>query len=467
MKTPLALAGLVLGFLVLATTAGARSAATVAKPLKVRGGIGHLVAPGDRLNFAYTVYSGSNSVRGTLYVRNDRQRAFARLPLTRSNGYRTRIAARMIRGKQLLYYAVFRDPRSGRTLKLPAAGTRAPAVAWVLGKPVVIRLGTHRFGETRSAEAVVARARADEVGWDINEAEGFHLGPQTLQVGSDGSVWLEDSFNNRLLVWKPGHPEGFARSVPVPYGAGISDVAFGPAGTLYVTRTLRDPARVVLDRLNASSGQLLWENRIGLEYAGGPTGDSYPVIGSGSPLRLGPDGTLYYLVMTGLPGDEWGWMPVATPAGRPLAPRAQLSRIHFPFQPAGGGLRLLGPELYTPRDDTAPHEARYALVDRRGRLVRAWRVLSRSELNFHMTVPDLVGGDPVIALDFRPQGAGGGWEYEVLRLGPHRVVRFSLSRQVWGDLNVMPDLRVGRDGRLYQLASSPTAGVTISRYSFR
>jgi hypothetical protein len=224
---------------------------------------------------------------------------------------------------------------------------------------------------------------------------------------------------------------------------------------------------VVLDRVNASSGQLVWETRVGLEYAGGPTGDSYPVIGSGSPLRLGPDGRLYYLVMTGLPGDEWGWMPVATAAGRPLAPRAQLSGIHFPFQPAGRGLRLVGPELYTPREDAAPHEARYALVDRRGRLVRAWRVLSRSEFNLHMTVPDLVGGDPLIVLDFRSQRAGGGWEYEVLRLGPHRAVRFSLSREVWGDLNAMPDLRVGRDGSLYQLATSPTAGVAISRYSLR
>jgi hypothetical protein len=42
--------------------------------------------------------------------------------------------------------------------------------------------------------------------------------------------------------------------------------------------------------------------------------------------------------------------------------------------------------------------------------------------------------------------------------------RFSLSRSKWGD-QFSADLRVGPDGRLYQLASSPATGVLISRYS--
>ena len=288
-------------------------------------------------------------------------------------------------------------------------------------------------------------------------------------MGSDGSIWLEDSFDNRLLVWKPGAPDRFARSVPVPYGAGISDVAFGPSGTLYVTRKLVDPVRLVLDKLDATSGRLLWERRIGREYAGGPTGDSYPVIGSDSPLRVGPDGTLRYGVMTGLPGDEWGWLPVATPAGRPLPPAAQLAGMDWPYQSVAGGLRLLGPEFHVPPQGTAPHEVRYALVDRRGRLVRAWRVVSRTELDFiHTIVPSLVGGQPVVVLDFRnSEGAGETWEYEILRLGAHGAsVRFSLPRAVWGD-GSLDDLRIGPDGKLYQLATSPTTGVLISRYPLR
>lgn len=435
-------------------------------PLDVRGGMVHLLVPGDSVAAQYSVHSGSQRVRGTLYVRSDRQKAFAHLPLTRPHDFRSAVPARFLRGQRLFYYAVFHDPKSGRSLTLPKGGARAPATAWILRKAILVRLGSHRFGETRQPEAIVARARADEVGWDINEA--FHLGPQTLQVGSDGSIWLEDSFNNRLLVWSSGHPDRFARSVPVPYGAGISDVAFGPAGTLYVTRKLVDPVRLVLDKLDATSGRLLWEHRIGREYAGGPNGDSYPVIGSDSPLRVDPDGTLRYGVMTGLPGDEWGWLPVATPAGKPLPAAAQLAGLDWPHQSVSGGLRLLGPEFSAPRQDTAPHEARYALLDRRGRLVRAWRVVSRTELDFiHTIVPSLVGGQPVVVLDFHNSQGAGTWEYEILRLGPHGAsTQFSLARAVWGD-GSLDDLRIGPDGKLYQLATAPTTGVLISRYGLR
>jgi hypothetical protein len=190
------------------------------------------------------------------------------------------------------------------------------------------------------------------------------------------------------------------------------------------------------------------------------------VLGVNSPLRTGPDGTLYCLVFMGLLGDEWGWMPVATPAGRPLAPAAQRRGTHWPFQPVAGGLRLIGPEVFTPHEDMATHEVRYALIDRRDRLVRAWRVRSDTELNFHQTVPDLVGGDPVIVLDFRAEVGGVmKWEYEVLRLGPHGArVRLPLSHALWGD-TALPDLRVGPDGKLYQLATSRETGVVISRYS--
>ena len=452
-------------FLIAATVLGvaispAAASSHAAKPLVARGGLAQLVVPGDRAIARYTVYEGSNAVQGTLYVRNDLQKTFARLPLRRSSNYNVRIPTRLIRGHHLFYYAVMKDPRSHKSLRIPASDT---AATWVLDKPVVVKLGTHRFGETKAPEAVVARARADEVGWDINEELGFHVGPQTLQVGSDGSAWLEDSFNNRLLVWNPGQPDSFARSVPVPYGAGMSDVSFGPGGSLYVTRKLVDPTRLVLDKLDATSGRLLWENRVGLEYAGGPTGNSYPLVGSYGPLRTGPDGTLYYLV--GLQGGELGWLPVATAAGNPLAPRDQIRGISR-FLPAARGLRLVGPEFYNPREDTAPHDVRYALVDGRGRLVRAWRIVSRTEFNFiHTIVPQIVGGDPVVVLQFlKSDGAQQTWENEILRLGRHGAsVRFSLARTIWGD-GALDDLRFGPDGKLYQLATSVKDGVVISRY---
>jgi serine/threonine protein kinase len=80
--------------------------------------------------------------------------------------------------------------------------------------------------------------------------------------------------------------------------------------------------------------------------------------------------------------------------------------------------------------------------------------------------PELVKGDVVAVLDATKQTAAAfRWEYEVLRLG-RRGLRssFSLPRLVYGD-NLLTDLRVGPDGNLFQLASSPQTGVTIDRYS--
>jgi hypothetical protein len=449
--------------ILLALAAGSPAAplAVSSKPLEVGGGAGNLVVPGDRVVIGYSVYSGSKAVRGTLFVRNDLQRGFARLPLTRAKNYQARVPARLLSGHRLLYYAVFRDPRNGRSVSLPATGARHPRAAWILSKPNVVRLGTHRFGHTRAPEAVVARAAVNAVGWrDPGPGEGLKAGPQTFLVGRDGSVWLDDEIHNRLLVFRAGSPETIARTVPLPPGSDDSELAFGPAGSLYVTRVVGVGihAHVVLDRLTGA-GAKIWESRLGGFYS--PDAKSFE-LGVNSPLRRGPDGTLYSLVFMGMFGaDEWGWMPAATPAGRPLAPAVQRRRTHWPFQPVAGGLRLLGPELYTSHEDGPPHELRYALVDRQHRVVRAWRILSGTEINLHQSVPDLAGGDPTVALEFyEPDGSR---EYEVLRLGPHGARdRFSLPRRLWGD-TALPDLRVGPDGKLYQLATSPERGVEISQ----
>ena len=53
----------------------------------------------------------------------------------------------------------------------------------------------------------------------------------------------------------------------------------------------------------------------------------------------------------------------------------------------------------------------------------------------------------------------------MLRLGVHGVAtRFSLPYAMWGS-SLLSDLRIGPDGALYELGSSPATGVVISRYS--
>jgi hypothetical protein len=106
------------------------------------------------------------------------------------------------------------------------------------------------------------------------------------------------------------------------------------------------------------------------------------------------------------------------------------------------------------------------MVDRRGRVVRAWRVLSGTDLNFNFATPDLVGGDPVVVLDVTVgTGSSFKWEYVVLRLGASGArSRFTLSHALFGD-NLLADIRIGPDGKLYQLSTSPTTGVVVRRYS--
>ncbi len=459
------LSTLALGGALLAAAGGsAEAGSSGSQRLEVGGGAANLVAPGDRFVVRYSVYSGSKAVRGTLYVRNDLQRAFTRLPLTRANGYQRQVPARLLRGSKLFYYAVFRDPRSGRSLSLPARGARGPRVAWLLAKPFVVRLGSGR-GQARAPEAVVARAPASAVGWrNPPPGEGLKAGPQTFLVARDGSIWVEDEVNNRLLVWRPGAPDAIARAVPLPPGSDRSDLAFGPGGSLYLTRIVGvgTKTHIVLDRL-APSGKRVWEAKLGGVYS--PFAKTF-VLGVNAPLRQGPDGGLYCLAFMGMFGaDEWGWMPVTTPSGRPLAPAAQRRGTRWPFEPVAGGLRLIGPELYAPRDDVAAQEVRYALVDRRGHVARAWRILSDTGIDLHLTVTEVAAGDPVVFLDRYGDGAGPG--YEILRLGRHGLRdRFSLPRALWGD-TVLPDLRVGPDGKLYALATSPQTGVAVARYNLR
>ncbi len=81
-------------------------------------------------------------------------------------------------------------------------------------------------------------------------------------------------------------------------------------------------------------------------------------------------------------------------------------------------------------------------------------------------VPAVVGGNPVLEFglyDFKTHQR----EYEVVRLSPTGGLReqFSLSgRAAAGDF-IDTALRVGPDGKLYQLRSSPDWGVRVARYS--
>jgi hypothetical protein len=465
-KTLVALASsTTLAFLPLVLAPGAPAAASTAAaaaPLSVHQEpvAPRLLAPGDRIELDYKLDTRLKTVVGVLHVRNDKMRRFAHLPL-RLRGNPAKggatlwmvVPKRLIRGRTLRYYATVRDPDSDR---VATTGKRS---AWILEHAVRVNLGSHRFGQTRTPDAVVARARADEVSWDISEGHG--LGTQTFNAAPDGSVILQDSFANRLLVWDAARPDSFSRVVPLPGYAGEGDVVPGPAGSFYVSAPADWGYKAQIVRLSAGGGTI-WHTDV-------PDELSLPLPTAQLPLRVGPGGTLYCQVHSAgwklLSGVD-GWMPVTTPAGVPLPPAQQRRGIEWGHEPVAGGLRVVT-EGYTPVVDTPVRDARLALIDRRGRVVRSWRVLSRDQLGFpgSYSVPELVGGNPVVVLDVSRSANDSKWERVVLRLGPRGArARFALANEMFGQ-RYYADLRVGRDGNLYQLATSPVAGVTINRYS--
>ena len=256
------------------------------------------------------------------------------------------------------------------------------------------------------------------------------------------------------------------RRVPLPGRTADNDVALGPEGSFYVTTGVRRGAdyHIALNRLS-STGQTLWTRRLAGDFRG--DGRAF-TIATNSQLRRGPDGTMHLLAgMFGLPGGEPGWMPVAKPDGRPIPRAQQLRRTDWPYQPMGRNQRLVT-EIYTAVPDTAPHEIRLAIVNRRGNVVHAWRVLSRTDINLH-GIPDVVRGAPTVVLDATEgEGPSFKWEYEVVRLVPDgSPSSFSVPHLVFGD-NVLPDLRMtsSPEGGLYQLSSNPRFGVEILRYAF-
>jgi hypothetical protein len=335
-------------------------------------------------------------------------------------------------------------------LAILAGGAVRPAAATSLA-PSPVPLGTHRFGHLRPPDAIVAHADAKAVGFyqPPKGQEGVALGPWSFDVAQDGSVWLLDELNHRLLAWRPGRPDHPARSVRLPLDPleRVADFAVAPDHGIYATYVPPPgpgPKTLRLCRLTPE-GRVSWTAATTVEIFN-------------AQLRLGPDGTLY--VSGGHEGPQ-DWTPLASPAGRPL-PVAEQRRRTSPVQPVAGGLRL-----------AATHRATgdwlFTLTGRAGRGEDGWRVTSRTQLGALAATPALVGRDPVVVVEVSKQ-AGSEFlsEYEVLRLARTggASVRFALApatRVVFGDAPIT-GVRVGPDGRLYQLRTSRTGGVDIARY---
>ena len=312
------------------------------------------------------------------------------------------------------------------------AGTAgASPIKWVS-----VDLGTHRFGHLRTPNSVVAHAGPTAVGFKKEGGCGCLDGPQgpmLFDVARNGSIWLLDVLNHRLLVWKPGQPARPARAIELK-GLDVRDFAIGRDGTIYLYAVYAEPPA-------GDSGANLWA----LTPTGRVRWRAHARMGSA--LRVGPDAALYTLG-----SFKTSWTPLTSVTGRPLSPAAQ-RRGTMPFEPLAGGLHLV-----------ASHRSH--------KVVRAWRVHSKTPVALarHVLTPALVRGDLVVDLDVSRQAKGAFlWEHVVMRLAASGTRdRLSLdAKAVWGDdgTGAVTALRVGPDGQLYQLRTNPKTGATIARFS--
>jgi hypothetical protein len=345
-------------------------------------------------------------------------------------------------------------------LALAAAATIGTASAASI-KWLPVDLGTHRFGRLTRADAVVARAGTGVAGFECGKPsmcagaqppaddncgciDTLAQGPTGIDVAADRSIWIFDGIKHRLLMWRPGQTAKPVRSVPLPADVHNSAFAVGRDGTIYVfgNNVAHRPYLWLLAL--AANGKVHWKT-------------ATTVTSSQARLLLTPDGSLF----AAGPSASPTWTQLTTPAGRPLTLAAQRSRSG-PLQPLAGGLRLSTTAV-------SPREVHFALVDRSQRVVRAWRVTSRTTIGPERISAALVGGDLVVAVSITREGTPFRWEDVVLRLTADGRVRSRLvlnPRTVWDPdgSTARTTAEIASDGRLYQLRTDPAKGATVARY---
>lgn len=334
-------------------------------------------------------------------------------------------------------------PPAAVTAGAVEAGIESQRRASAAAPTVVVDLNGHQFGRFAKPERLVAHAAPDSVVWYTPPGgEGARLGPAAFEVAANGEVWVHDPVDHRLLMWQNGRMEGPARVVQLPVVALL--FAVGPAGTIYAVDK-GTPQGHVLYSLT-STGTIRWQAPL-----------AWSMIDGLERLATGPDGTLYAY-------NDGTWMPVATPAAQPLSIDDQ-RRLAKPSQPLPGGRRLAVTWSVT----GSQRQARITLVGPTGNDERVWLIKGGARVQVEGTpaLPALVGHDPVFPVGVArlPLAPGGGYEYLVLRLtSTGAAPRIALDNGlIWGDSEDVP-FRVGPDGALYQLRTSPQTGISVLRY---
>jgi hypothetical protein len=387
---------------------------------------------------------------GTAYLRAGSDAGFTALRLrpggpARQDRWYVRVPGRFLEGSSFSYYVVMRDRASGLQMTLPAGGANGPQRAWVLDRPHVTDLGTHRFGQPRPPDAVAARAPwgdgATALGLDTGREQAT-VGPSSFDVGTDGSVRILDQVNRRLATFRPDRAAQPARVVPLAISGAMADLATAVDGTAYVLDQGRDrPATV---RAFDPSGRVLGSAAL-------PSGTS------ADQLRVSPNG----LVAHQYPDEVW--LPAGAPGGHPMSTAERAAAAHagcpVALPPGADPSKRRAGDSGEVVIRALPHEARVALV-RGTTVLAAWRLRSSTDLG-EIGLAEPFGNGLVVVVRVWTETRA---EQQVIRLGSRGVdSTFAVDRAEWAQALPSSRFRLGQDGRLYQLRSSPS-GVQVARW---
>jgi hypothetical protein len=391
------------------------------------------------------VQTDAARANATAYVRSEPQGSFTSLPLSPdpSADFVAKVPAALLSGSILEDYVVVHDPDRGETLTVPPQGAEAPFRSWIVDDPPTVPLSKHRFGHIREPDAILAQAKPGsgrgEVGFTC-PPEGLCETPWSFDIGADGSVWVTDTANQRLVGWTPGHPDKPTRTIPLSFGA--ADLAIGPDGTIYVSGS--KPGVGMRLFAFTPDGKHLW------------TGPLLSQIFN-QHIRFGGDGILY-----GAEGQT-GWAPAVGADGRPISLAEQRLGARA-YQPVSAKSQLVVSAPWrVPPHHVAPTDWRVALTTTdSGHLQQVWRIVSADDISpsFQATSA-VVDGDPVIVFEVYDL-ANHLMEYDQLSPSGEVALRFSLGPG--SDGAATTDVRVGPDHAIYQLQNDPKLGLKIARY---
>lgn len=376
-------------------------------------------------------------IEGTVYVRSGQSGSFRPLALRLDpNAAEGRYAATLpadvtVSASGFSYYAVIRDKLSGATVTLPAAGELAPQRSLRLSSPVVVNLGTHRFGTAGPASTRVASAAWGDGPTDAGLEEGPQLEPigaSSFDVDAAGTVTVLDEAHKRLLRFGKGSSANPA-SLAVDVRGTIADVAVRPDGGTYVLESVAEPGEAPVLRSFDAAG-----------HTAGAWQTAQPSVAA---LRLAPGGpqVLEY------PAAQW--MPIATATKGGETVLTQLAGGRAGRTISGGR------EIVAQREGD---EARIAEINSSG-VMRSWRIRSATSLAEVQLAEPL--GSKIVAVirTYTDTKAN----FIVLVLGDHGVEQhFSVDAGDWAETDPLSRFRLVGSS-LFHLGSTRT-GMFVDRF---